>query len=409
MESIKYKVYSYRWIVLSVYMLIVAINQLLWITFAPITTDATIFYHVSDIKIGMLSMCFMLVYLAVSIPASWVIDKYGIRVGIGIGAVLTGGFGLMRGFAGHDYNILLIAQIGVAVGQPFLLNALTKLAARWFPIEERATASGLGSLAMYLGILIGMLVTPFLTKNHGINGMIYIYGFVSIISALIFIVFARERPATPPCHADQEERSRIKDGLRDTLHNRGFYRLMFIFFIGLGVFNAVATWIEDIVKPRGFTAEQAGLSGGIMIIGGIIGAVVMPLFSDHYRKRIPFITIALAGSIIGLIGITFASTYWELLTASALLGYFLLSAGPIGFQYGAEITYPTSESTSNGLLLLMGQVSGIAFIFGLDGFKSHSTGSMTFPLVVLIILMIIGLIVSRFLKESTLIDNSNYV
>jgi MFS family permease len=406
MEPTKYKVYSYRWIVLIVYMFIVAINQLLWITFAPITTEATIYYHVSDLQIGMLSMCFMLVYLVVSIPASWVIDKYGIRIGIGAGAVLTGGFGLVRGFAGPDYNILLLAQIGVAAGQPFLLNALTKLAARWFPIEERATASGLGSLAMYLGILIGMLVTPFLTKNHGINGMVFIYGIISIISAIIFIVFVREGPATPPCHTGQEERSGIMEGLRNTLHNRGFYRLMFIFFIGLGVFNAVATWIEDIVRPRGFTAEQAGLSGGIMITGGIIGAVIMPLLSDHYRKRIPFITIALGGSILGLFGITFADTYWELLVASALSGYFLLSAGPIGFQYGAEITYPTSESTSNGLLLLMGQISGIAFIFGLDSFKSHSTGSMTYPLAVLILLLIISLIVSRFLKESGLIHDS---
>lgn len=406
MESVKYKVYGYRWIVLVVYMFIVAVNQLLWITFAPITTEATNYYHVTDLQIGILSMCFMLVYLVVSFPASWVIDKYGIRIGIGIGAVLTGGFGLMRGFAGTDYTILLIAQIGVAAGQPFLLNALTKMAAHWFPIEERATATGLGSLAMYLGILIGMLLTPFLTKNHGINGMIYIYGIVSIISAIIFIIFVRERPATPPCHADQEERSRIMVGLRDTFHNRGFYWLMLIFFVGLGVFNAVATWIEDIVKPRGFNADQAGLAGGLMIIGGIIGAVIMPLLSDHYRKRIPFITIALIGSIIGLIGITFANTYWELLTASALLGYFLLSAGPIGFQYGAEITYPTSEGTSNGLLLLMGQISGIAFIFGLDGFKSRLTGSMTNPLVVLILLLVISLAVSRLLKESELIHQA---
>jgi len=384
-------------------MLIVAVNQLLWITFAPITTEATNYYHVSDIQIGMLSMCFMLVYLVVSVPASWVIDKYGIRLGIGIGAVLTGGFGMMRGFAGTDYTILLIAQIGVAVGQPFLLNALTKLAARWFPIEERATASGLGSLAIYLGVLMGMLLTPYLTKTHGMNGMIFMYGIVSIVSALIFMVLVRERPATPPCHADQEARSQIMVGLRDTFHNKGFYWLMLIFFIGLGIFNAVATWIEDIVKPRGFNAEQAGLAGGIMIIGGIIGAVIMPLLSDHYRKRIPFITIAIAGSIIGLIGITFATTYWELLASSALLGYFLLSAGPIGFQYGAEITYPTSESTSNGFLLLMGQISGIAFIFGLDSFKSHVTGSMTNPLIVLILLLVISLCVSRLLKESDLI------
>ena len=115
---------------------------------------------------------------------------------------------------------------------------------------------------------------------------------------------------------------------------------MIIFFIGLGVFNAVTTWIEDILRPRGFSATQAGITGGLMIMGGIIGALFIPLLSDHYKKRTPFIIIALAGATLGLAGITFATSYWLLLISGIVLGFFLLSSGPIGFQYGAEITYP---------------------------------------------------------------------
>jgi MFS family permease len=197
----------------------------------------------------------------------------------------------------------------------------------------------------------------------------------------------------------------VLTGLKDTLHNKAFYWLMFIFFVGLGVFNCVATWIEDILKPRGFTATQAGITGGVMIIGGVVGAIIMPILSDHYRKRVPFITIALIGAIIGLAGITFATSYWMLLTSSVILGFFLLSAGPIGFQYGAEITFPASEGTSNGLLLIMGQISGIAFIFAMDSFKSSMTGSMTNPLIVLIGLIVISLFLSTLLKESSLISS----
>src|SRR5659263_696075 len=140
MPKTDFKVYGIRWMMLILYMFVVAVNQLLWITFAPITGDATKYYGVSDLQIGILSMCFMIVYIFVSIPASWAIDKYGIRIGVGIGAVFTGVFGLLRGFAGTDYNLLLLSQIGIAIGQPFILNAITKLAARWFPLEERATA-----------------------------------------------------------------------------------------------------------------------------------------------------------------------------------------------------------------------------------------------------------------------------
>jgi MFS family permease len=388
---------------LIVYMLIVAMNQLLWITFAPITGDATKYYGVSDLQIGILSMCFMIVYIVVSIPVSWIIDKYGIRIGVGIGAVFTGVFGLLRGLAGTDYNLLLMAQIGIAIGQPFILNAITKLAARWFPIEERATAAGLGTLAMYVGILAGMTLTPYLVIGSGIDGTLYIYGILSVVISLVFLVSIKEGPPTAPCRPDQEERTLVFDGFKQTLRNKDFIWLMVIFFIGLGVFNAVTTWIEDILRPRGFTAVQAGITGGLMIVGGVIGAIIIPVLSDRYKKRIPFIIIALAGATIGLAGITFASSYWLLLVSGMVLGFFLLSSGPIGFQYGAEITYPASEGTSNGMLLLMGQVSGIAFIFGMDSLKSPATGSMTRSLVVLIALMVISILLSLRLKESTIL------
>ncbi len=400
-----FKVYRMRWMMLIVHMFMVAVNQLLWITFAPITGDATKYYGVSDLKIGILSMCFMIVYIVVSIPASWIIDKYGIRIGVGIGAVFTGVFGLIRGFAGPDYNLLLLAQIGIAIGQPFILNAITKLAARWFPIEERATAAGLGTLAMYLGILLGMTLTPYLVIGSGIGGMLYIYGIISILTTIGFLVLIKESPPTAPCLPDQEERSLVYDGFKQTLRTKDFILLMIIFFIGLGVFNAVTTWIEDILRPRGFSATQAGITGGLMIIGGIIGALFIPILSDRYKKRTPFIIIALTGATLGLAGITFATSYWLLLTSGMVLGFFLLSSGPIGFQYGAEITYPASEGTSNGMLLLMGQVSGIAFIFGMDSLKSAVTGSMTRSMIFLIGLMVLSILMSFRLKESVILSN----
>ncbi len=400
MEQFDFKIYGYRWVVLVAFMFVISINQLLWITFAPITSSAAAFYGVSDLSIGLLSMCFMIVYIVVSIPASWVIDKYGIKIAVGIGVTLTGAFGLLRGIFAADYTFVLIAQIGIAIGQPFILNAITTIAARWFPINERATAAGLGSLAMYIGIAAGLVLTPYLTLQSQISGMLIIYGIVSAVAVAVFFVFVKERPPTSPCLPGQEERSLVFDGLKKSLRMKDFILLLVIFFVGLGVFNAVTTWIEDIVRPRGFSIIQAGNIGGLMIVGGIIGAVVIPLMSDHYRKRVPFLLMAVVGATLGLVGITFATSYWLLLVSAFIFGFFLLSAGPVGFQYGAEMTYPTPEGTSNGLLLLMGQISGIIFILAMDSFKAIGTGSMTTPLTVLIGLMILSLFFCLKLKDA---------
>ena len=403
MEQTGFKIYGYRWAMLVAFMFVVAVNQLLWITFASITGTAVTFYGVSDLSIGLLSLVFMIVYIFVSIPASWAIDTFGIRVAVGIGAALTGIFGLMRGVFAPDYNLVLIAQIGIAIGQPFILNAVTTIAARWFPIQERATAAGLGSLAMYLGILAGLALTPYLVVQSGIAGTLVVYGIVSVVAAVVFFALARERPPTPPCPPDQEARSLVLDGLRQTFQQKSFVLLMLVFFVGLGVFNAVTTWIEEIVRPRGFSITQAGDAGGLMIVGGIIGALVIPALSDHYRRRTPFLVLAVVGATLSLVGLTFATAYWLLLVSGFGLGLFLLSAGPIGFQYGAEITYPTPEGTSNGLLLWMGQISGIVFILGMDGLKSPGTGSMTLPLMILIGLMILGALLCLRLKEARLL------
>jgi len=401
MEQTSFKVYGYRWLMLLAFMSVVAVNQVLWITFAPITGDAAKYYGVSDLSIGLLSLSFMLVYIVISIPASWAIDTYGIRVAVGIGAALTGIFGLLRGVVAQNYTLVLMAQIGIAVGQPFILNAVTTVAARWFPMQERATAAGLGSLAMYVGIFTGLALTPYLTLRSDIGSMLIVYGIVSVIAAVIFFGVARERPPTPPCPPDQEGRSLVLDGLRQTLRQKDFVFLMVIFLVGLGVFNAVTTWIEDIVRPRGFSITQAGNAGGLMILGGIIGALVMPALSDRYRRRTPFLVLALIGAILGLGGLIYATSYWLLLASAFVLGFSLLSAGPIGFQYGAEVAYPAPEGTSNGLLLLMGQIAGIAFILGMDSFKSPETGSMTLPLVVLVGLMVISLVLCTRLREAT--------
>ncbi|HKI55499.1 MAG TPA: hypothetical protein VJ987_15345, partial [Anaerolineales bacterium] len=88
--SEKYKLYGYRWVVLGVFMLINLTIQMLWITYAPITGLAAEFYGVTDLQIGFLAMTFMIAFIPLSLPVSWVIDTYGFRVAVGIGAVLMG-------------------------------------------------------------------------------------------------------------------------------------------------------------------------------------------------------------------------------------------------------------------------------------------------------------------------------
>jgi fucose permease len=386
------RVYTYRWPLLAAYALMQGVIQMLWITFAPITGEAATYYGVTPLDIGFLSMLFMIVYLFVSVPASWAIDTHGLRLGAGSGAVLVGVFGFLRGFYGDRYPLVVAATVGLALAQPLLLNSVTRLAALWFPIQE----------AQYLGIVIAMWATPLLIQQRGIPDTLMIYGVVSAASAVVFLAILRERPPSPPCPPGQEARISVGEGLRRIFADRNMRLLLLIFFIGLGVFNAITTWIEQMVAPRGFDATQAGAAGAIMMIGGAAGTSVLPPLSDRFRSRKTFGTIALLGALPGLLGLTFATTTLGLLGSAFAFGLFSMSAGPIFYQYSAEVSYPAPEATSQGLLVLAGQVSGIAFIYGMDAFRAES-GSMTPALLVLIALSIGNVLLTTRLRESALI------
>jgi MFS family permease len=393
----KFKLYGYRWVVLGVFMFINLTIQMLWITYAPITGPAAKYYGVTDLQIGLLAMSFMIAFIPLSIPVSWVIDTYGFRVAVSIGAVLMGIFGLLRGFAGANYALVLWSTIGIAAAQPFLLNAWTKVPANWFGIEERATAVGLVTLANLVGTALGMVLTPILTETMSIPTVQLIYGGIAAFSSVLFVLFAKETPPTPPGPAGSEVRALMLDGLKHAFTVKSFWLYLFVSFIGLGIFNGVTTWVENIIRPRGFTTTDAGTLGALMLVGGVLGAVVIPPFSDKTRKRQQYILVGMLLAIPGLIGLAFATTGWLLFVSAFAMGFFLVSTSPIGMQYACEVTQPTPEGTSNGLIQLFGQAS-VVFVYIMEALKTED-GSFTPALLLAIGLLVVSAALVTQMKD----------
>jgi MFS family permease len=184
------------------------------------------------------------------------------------------------------------------------------------------------------------------------------------------------------------------DGLKHALTVKSFWLYLFVSFIGLGIFNGVTTWVENIIRPRGFTPTDAGTLGALMLVGGVLGAVIIPPFSDRQHKRQPYILFGLLMSIPGLIGLTFATSSWLLFLSAFFMGFFLISTNPIGMQYASEVTQPTPEGTSNGLIQLFGQAS-VVFVYIMAALQTPE-GTFTPALVLAIgLLLISALLVTR--------------
>lgn len=393
---------KYRWLILLAIIPIIVSTEMMWLSLAPISSIAEKYYGVSSMSIAMFSMSYMIMYIIFSLPASWIVDKFGYRYSLIIGAAITAVFGLVRAIFADNYTIVLVSQFIIAIGQPFLLNISTKVPANWFPVSERSTAAGILSMAQYIGYAIPMLLAPMIAESSGIPYTFMVFAIIAIVSAFIAVVFTREKPlVAPPGPAAEKEDLSIKS-FKKLFSSRAFLLVLFICLISIGVFNALLTLLETILLPRGITSAQAGIVGTVFVIAGIIGAVVLPIISDNLRKRVFFFVSCISLLIPVYIGFTFIKSFVLIAVLGGILGFLNMGVAPILFQHGAEVAYPIQEGTSLGLILLMGQISGALFVYLFEVLQ-NATGSVAWPMLFVVLLTVIELPVTLRMEESNLV------
>jgi MFS family permease len=374
MQDQNFRIYPYRWVVLAVFMLINIMVQVLWICYAPIASSAAGFYGVKKESVDLLANLFMLIYIPVAFPAAWAIDRFGFKKAVGFGALLMAVFGMLRALFPYNYTIALIGSVGIAVGQPFLLNAFTKLAALWFPQKQRATITGVIFLAVFLGIGLGEALGPGLLNAFQFKGMQMMYGTATLAAVALFLVFARSKPPTPPGPPEDEARALVLDGLKRMLKQREVYFLSFALFIGSGIVNAVFTLIDGLGREKGLTSEQGVALTVVLLAAGIVGSIVLPVLSDGVRRRKPIILLGIFGAVPATLCLAMGKGFTFEIVSFIMLGFCITGVTPVAYQYGAEITHPAPEGTSNGIFALVVQASGLLIVL-MDALKSAFNNS----------------------------------
>lgn len=405
-----YKVYGYRWVVLIVFLLISIMIQVLWATFFSISAASAEYYGFTDAAkgesaISLLSIIFMAGMIVLSVPSMAAFEKWGFKKSVSFGAVLMGVCGILRGVFGTSYTALVIVTVGFAIAQPFILNAPGLVAGKWFPEKERATANSCGLLANYVGISIGLLVSPYML-NHGmdVKQMLWVYGIAAAVTALLFVVFAREKPPTPPCSYEESVRVDFKQGFRTAWKRRNFLACVIIFFIMLGVFNTFFTLIESILADMTdgvVGSSESGVVGVVVLLTGVVGSLVISMISDKDKRHRRLIYVIIA-NIIGTVGFVLfmvLGTYIGMIIAAVIYGIFTIGSAPVLLTMAAEEAYPTSEGTSEGLMMWMGNIGGVIFL-GIASLMGNNHMGLMILMAVLSALCVVRMF---FMKETKLI------
>lgn len=398
MEQPQKEYSSYRWVVLFVYMFIVALTQFLWLNFAPIEDIIRQQLQISEFKVSWLTSIFPLLSIILSAPVGSLLDAKGFKFTVGLGASIMGISVLLR-LNYNSYAWLFAGQFGISVAQPFIMNSVSKLAATWFDKKEEAIANGLSSMAMFVGMILAMILTPLLTQNIGIEKMLTLYAVVTLIGCVLFLLLGKDNPFIISKLIEEEKQYSSWSAYKEIFKMKDMLLLIGIMFIGLGFFNGFMTWIDELLKPEGFNSVQTGIIGGAIISGGIIGAVVIPVLSDLVKRRKPFLIMATIFGGATMFPFLNSNKLYLTLTIGVAIGFFIIAILPIIFQMTIEIVGEKLTGTATGLLMLMGSVGAIVVIYLME-FIKDLTNSFHNSLWLFVILFVVAFLLSVSIRET---------
>lgn len=377
------------WIVLAAYMGIVAVTQMLWLNFAPITNDVMNQYHCSEFLAGMLTIIFPLVYVIISLPSGILIDRYGYKKVIVYSGLLMVVSAALRQ-VNHQYMWLLIGQLGISIAQPFIFNSISKLVADWFNEQQAALATGLGTVGIFLGMIIGLGLSPWLATSYSINTMLTVFTVISLVAWLAFIIFASESPV-----AKTRVSTKVTiNTITRLCKNPQLFLLFMLSFLAIGTFNTIMTWMQPMLAPNGITENQAGMIGAMLICAGVVGAIIFPALSDKLKRRRPFIIIACSAAVVLYYPLVSGHAYSSLLMAGGLMGFFFLPGYALLLTMTEELAGSQLSGTATSLLMLMGNAGGVIFSIAAESINATThnwllANAMMFALLLISLLLMV--------------------
>jgi MFS transporter, Spinster family, sphingosine-1-phosphate transporter len=273
------------WILLIVYIFNFLDRQIVNILAEPISKEL----NLSDTQIGLMTgIAFAAFYTFLGIPIARYSDKPTTnRVGlISISLVVWSGMTALCGMA-QNFVQLLLARIGVGVGEAGCTPAAHSLIADLAPPEKRASAISFYSLGIPIGSLLGMVMGGLIADAYGWRVAFFVAGLPGIVMALVVWMLLRE-PRAAMAVADRKTAPTLStaEALKEILGSRAFIYLMIAgaaaAFLGYGK----ATWTTIFFQRThqmspGEVGFWFGIGGGV---AGIIGTWAGGYLADRYGK-----------------------------------------------------------------------------------------------------------------------------
>lgn len=250
----------------------------------PIKTE----FSLTDFQLGLLGgPAFAVLYTLLGIPIARLAERRNrmtiIAICVGVWSAMTALCGLAT-----SYATLLVARIGVSVGEAGCTPPAQSVIADYFPLESRATAVSIYALGVPVGSMLAAIGGGWLAQELGWRAAFLTLGLPGLILAIIVKLTVKE-PQRAVSAVGSEETPTFAAALKVLRGKPTFWQVAFgaaiASFVGYGVGQYLNSFL---IRSHGLTLLQASqLSGAVLGVFAAVGTFTAGWLADRLIKRHP--------------------------------------------------------------------------------------------------------------------------
>lgn len=362
-----------RWYVLSIMMLVYTISiadrYVLSTLLGPISKELKL----SDTGAASLGIPLALFYVTMGIPLSWLCDRTNRRTLLAASVAVWSLMTTLTGFT-RGYIDLLLARVGVGVGEAGGTPACNSIIADYFPADRRSMAMTVFALGAPIGAWLGSDIAGYVSTLHGWRAAFLVLGIPGIILALIIMVTIKE-PERGRLDAITEDKTpTVMETLKFIWSQKSAVHAM----IGSGLsafWGWGLMWFTPLFLQRTYgmnEGDAGGLLGQIYLVGGIGASLVTayivarPAYTDPRRIARLLAVVTAVATIPSFLAywthdLGFAKLMWWLFIPAI---YFYI--GP-AFALCQNLAAPKMRAMAVAIALLIANVLNLIVAPGIVG------------------------------------------
>jgi MFS family permease len=247
----------------------------------------------NDTQLGLLGgLAFALFYTTLGIPIAALADRWSRVKILSIAMIIWSGMTAVCGFA-QNFWMLLLARIGVGVGEAGASPPSHSLISDYFPIETRATALSIYALGIPFGSMVGNFVGGWGAEALGWRHTFVLVGLPGVFIALLIWLTLKEPPrgmADRHLKADDAPAPDVREVIARLWRRIAFRHIAFAAGLHAFVGYGAGTWnapflIRSHEMPIAEVGSWLALISGIGAIGTFFGGYLSDKLAERFNDR----------------------------------------------------------------------------------------------------------------------------